>query len=45
MSKLLSTGVIAQEMFDSITLNYVNRMTTKPSLEHIKLIDYEIYGK
>ena len=39
MSKLLSTGVIAQEMFDSITLNYVNRMVTKPSIDHIKLID------
>ena len=39
MSKLLTLGVISQANFDPITINYINRMTTKPSIEHQKLIN------
>jgi hypothetical protein len=39
MSKFLFPGIISQQTYNPITLNYISRMTTKPSVEHIKLIN------
>lgn len=39
MSKFLFPGIISQQTYDPITLNYISRMTNKPSVEHIELIN------